>query len=64
MYKTIEPRDLEKIKNQLPENTELWLNEEVIEYLEKNVSQEDIQTIKEVLYEDFLRRNPKIEYFG
>ena len=58
MYKKISIEDFKHLKNRLPSDVGLWLTEETINYLKENICSEDINNVKDILYREFLKKNP------
>jgi hypothetical protein len=58
MYKEMTLKDFKCLRVKFPEDMSLWLTEEAIKYLKENICSEDLESIKSILYRDFLKQNP------
>ena len=64
MYKKMTLKGFKHHIKELPGETGLWLTEESINSLKENICPEDLQNVKAILYQDFLKDNPSFLNFA
>jgi hypothetical protein len=57
MYKKITLKDFKILGKKIPNDMNLWLTDETIDSLKRNICSKDLQNVRDILYREFLKRN-------